>query len=406
VFLVGDHRAYNTLLIYPNPEYTQLDFPSSSLKEKQDHFRSLVASVNKFVAPFERIVDFAIIDRDLDDEKGELTPKGTPRRKVVVDNFADTIEGLYRRVRLNVGGVDLTVPNWLFQSLGLTAQDAHATESEITLPSLGVALGLKRLTETDVQVGSAIYRWTHKVLDLGDILATPRLWLGNEELVAFAHPESVARQATGRTDVEVEWVGRALPYSPTSTDHEMVSESIRHTEWALEDLDRAARMLSASDEAGAMNAVRLLERVLANEEGPLAEPARFLLSRGAEAGSPEVRKRVFQLLVPAERVTRFRDALVRFFSADPRVLDDETSEFLCERSLHEAKIEALIDYAECTCMEHARDDDKDELAVSLLRFLADYGAVHPVRYRRTSGWAQRPRSRSIPKQARNTAGMT
>ena len=382
VFLVGDHRAYNTLLVYPNPEYTQLDFSALPLKEKQDHFRSLVASVNKFVAPFERIVDFAIIDRDLDDEEGELTPKGTPRRKVVVDNFADTIEGLYRRVRLNVGGVDLTIPNWLFQSLGLTAQDAHATENEITLPSLGIGLRLERLNETDVRVGSCVYRWSHKVLDLGDILATPRLWLGNEELVAFSHPESVARQATGRTDVAVEWVGRLGPYDPMPADQEQLSESIRHTEWALQDLDRAARMLSATDEEGAMNAVRLLERVLANEEGPLAEPARFLLSRGADATSPEVRKRVFQLLVPAERVTRFRDALVRFFSADPRVLDDETCEFLCERSLHESKIEALIDYAERTCMDEERSDDKDELAVSLLKFLADYGAVHPVRYRR------------------------
>ena len=382
VFLVGDHRAYNTLLIYPNPEYSQLDFAALPVKERQDHFRSLVASVNKFVAPFERIVDFAIIDRDLDDERGELTAKGTPRRKVVVDNFDEIIDALYRRVQLHVGGTDLTIPNWLFQSLGLTAQDAHATEKEITLPSLGVTLTLQRLNETDVRVGSCCYRWTHKVLDLGDLLATPRLWLGNEELVAFAHPESVARQAIGRMDVDVEWIGRVEPYEPSGADQEQLAESIRHSEWTLEQLDLAARMLSGTHEEGAMNAVRLLERVLANEEGPVAEPARYLLGRGADAKSAEVRRRVFQLLVPAERVSRFQGALIRFFSVDPHVLDEVTSEFLCERSLHESKIEALVDYAECTSLDAERDDDKDELAVSLLKFLADYGAMHPVRYQR------------------------
>jgi long-subunit acyl-CoA synthetase (AMP-forming) len=65
-FLVGDHKEYNTLLIYPNPDYKELDFSSMSNQDVRDHFRSLVVSVNKFVAPFERVVDFAIIDRDLD----------------------------------------------------------------------------------------------------------------------------------------------------------------------------------------------------------------------------------------------------------------------------------------------------------------------------------------------------
>jgi long-chain acyl-CoA synthetase len=389
VFLVGDHRAYNTLLIYPNPASTQLDPESLSASELHDHFRSLVASVNKFVAPFERIVDFAIIDRDLDAERGELTQKGTPRRKVVVENFAATVDALYRRVQLHVGGVDIDIPNWLFQSLSVTTGDVHAKENEIVLPSLDAALTLRRRSETEVVVGSCVYRCTKKVLELGELLATPHLWLGNEQLVNFAHPETVARQTAGRADVDVEWVGRLKPYRPSKSDHERLAESLRHSEWSLADLDIAAAMLSAKDEEAAMNAVRLLERVLGNEEGPLAEPARQLLSRGVDVHSADVRRRVFQMLVPAERVSRFRDTLTRFFEADPRILDGETSAFLCERSLEPAKIETLIDYASVVCEAAGGKRDTDKLAQSLLIFLAEYGAAHPIQYRRTRAFLVR-----------------
>ena len=103
VFLVGDHREFNSVLLWPNPDYSGLDFEQADGQEVRDHFRSLVVSVNKFLAPYERIVDFAIIDRDLDPERGELTEKGTPRRNTVVRNFGETIRLLYRRTNLEVG---------------------------------------------------------------------------------------------------------------------------------------------------------------------------------------------------------------------------------------------------------------------------------------------------------------
>ena len=90
-------------------------------------------SANAFLAPFERIVDFAVIDRDFDPERGELTPKGTYRRKVIERNFADTIKLLYRRTTLSLGGAEITVPNWLFQALGITAQELEIDDDRLTL---------------------------------------------------------------------------------------------------------------------------------------------------------------------------------------------------------------------------------------------------------------------------------
>jgi len=380
-FLVGDHKQYNTLLIYPNPAYEELDFSSLSAQEARDHFRSLVVSVNKFVAPFERVVDFAIIDRDLDADKGELTPKGTPRRSVVVENFADIIATLYRRTFLSVGEVDLTLPNWFFQALGLTAQDVRVDGDQLTLPSIGTTLTIRRLDGDSVRTGSCLHRFAGRALNLGALLATPRLWLGNEQLFAFAPLELEDRQRPGRSAEAIEWQGRAEPFEPTAADRQALADSASHVEWSLLDLDLAARTLVSSDEESAFNAVRLLERVLTGrEEGPLAEPARSLLARGAEVPTAEVRRRAFQSLVPVERAARFREIVSRFLQRDPLLLDSETRAVLCEQDLQKSKIEAFIGLAWDRCSEPTSDPDADGRAISLMEFLGEYGAAHPTRY--------------------------
>jgi long-chain acyl-CoA synthetase len=389
VFLVGDHRPYNTLLIYPNPQYKDLDFATLSPPDVRDHFRSLVVSVNKFVAPFERIVDFAVIDRDLDAERGELTPKGTPRRKEVVEHFAEVIEAMYRRSRFQVGGAEVTLPNWLFQTLGLTAQDVRVDGERLMLPSIGTALAIRRVAAGRVRIGAFEYAHEQKVLDLGAFLTTPDLWLGNEELLAFAPLDPQARERFGRFQGGIEWQSRVEPYHATDTDRAALAEATRRTEWSLTELDLAARMLAADDEESALDATRLLERVLTNEEGPLADPARALLSRAADAPFPEVRRRAFQMLVPAEKTARFGETLARFFARDPGLLDAETSAFLCERTLPEAKIAVIIRHAEELCRREPADDSAEALARSLLNFLAEYGAAHPVRFRATRAFLVR-----------------
>ncbi len=382
-FLVGDHKEYNTLLIYPNAAYEELDFSSMTPQEVREHFRSLVVSVNKFVAPFERIVDFAIIDRDLDADRGELTPKGTPRRKVVVENFAAVIATLYRRTYLSVGGVDLTIPNWVFQTLGLTTEDISADGDSLWLPSLDSRLTMRRVDETTVQVGTCLYRCRARTLNLGVMLATPHLWLGNDELVAFAPLELDDRSRPGRSAEAIDWAGAARPSRPSAADRAALAESIAHAEWSLLDLHQAAWLLVSADEESALRAVRLLERVItAAEDSQLAEAARSLLIRTAEVPSQEVRRRAFRVLVPAEKESRFRGSLGDFLRRDPALLNPETRAALCERDLSPSKIEAFTDLAWDACRAASDDPDAERIAISLMDFLAEYGGLHPTRFRR------------------------
>jgi long-chain acyl-CoA synthetase len=383
VFLVGDHREYNTALIWPNPEVQNLDFATMSEEQKMSHFRSIVSSVNAFLAPYERIVDFALLDRDLLADKGELTPKGTPRRQVVTAHFAETIRLLYRRAHLRIGGLEIVFPNWLFQALGLTAQDLRLESERIALPTRGTALTLRRLQSGVALVGSSVYRHPPKEpVHLGVLLTTPRLWLANEELVDFAHLDVRLRERPGRAGETVERKGRTAPLLAEDAQKDAVQRALTARDLDLIDLHRAGLLLESSDEDGALDAVRLLERVAVGEEGPLTESARELLRRAADSPFLAVRRRAFTVLVPVERETRVLSTLQRFLASPGVLLDNDTREALCERTLTDARLQAFVDEASEAGRASEGGRALDRRAAALLKFLAAYGASHPTRYRR------------------------
>jgi len=54
-----------------------------------------VDALNSGLASYETIKRFAILPEDLSEAAGELTPKLSIKRKVVIDKYWGVIEGLY-----------------------------------------------------------------------------------------------------------------------------------------------------------------------------------------------------------------------------------------------------------------------------------------------------------------------
>jgi len=397
VFVVGDHREYNTALIYPAPEYREAQLRGHSASEIKSHYRSLVVSVNKFLAPYERIVDFAIVERDLEEARGELTPKLTPRRKVVERNFADVIRLLYRRTDLHVGGVTVTYPNWLFQALGLTAEDIVVDGDRIVVVPTGATLTVSTGPGKSTRIGTSLYRHPPGPINLGILLSTPRLWLGNQELFRFAELAPESRERPGRWSEGIEWVGSATRAANTSALREEIAAALARSDFELKDLHHAALALLSDDPEGAADGVRLLERVASRGDGPLAEPARLLLARGADSAFLDIRRRAFRGLVPWERETRFSATLARFLVTPGIVLDAETRAVLCGKTLPDAILNTFLATTVEACLGPDDGRTAEQRASSLLRFVAAYGASHPTRYRklraflvRTARAAERP----------------
>ncbi len=414
IFLVGDNHEYNTALVYPNPQFKELDLGGLSPQELKAHFRSLVVTANSFLAPFERIVDFAVIDRDFDPARDELTPKGTFRRKVIERNFADTIRLLYRRTTFAVGETQVTLPNWLFQALGITAQDLRVEATSIALASVGSALTVQRMGDGEVQVGSAIYGPAGRALDLGLLLSTPKVWLGNEQLVRFAPLDVELRHGRRRAPLDLEWHRRVGPYEATEADREATTALVRNKTLGLMDLQRAALLIEAVKPGDALLGVRLLETALGMDEGPLVDAARRVLGRAAGVSSVAAARRAFQLLAVADEMPRYRETIARFLDAPVRVLDAETTAVLVERGLSAERLEAFVNEAESRGHRAAPSPDSVETTDALLTLLAEYGAAHPAHYRRLRALLTRmvmltpsagARARAIEALARLTAGF-
>jgi long-chain acyl-CoA synthetase len=109
--LVGDGRPCVVAMLVPNfarleAEAKARDWPTEcaaarlARPEVRGLFQAEVARVNVDLAPFESIKQFALLERELTQERGELTPTLKVKRRAVVQSFASTIESLYAGPRV------------------------------------------------------------------------------------------------------------------------------------------------------------------------------------------------------------------------------------------------------------------------------------------------------------------
>jgi long-subunit acyl-CoA synthetase (AMP-forming)/GNAT superfamily N-acetyltransferase len=376
IFLVGDHRPYNTALIYPNPAAEDMDLSALPPEELKAHFRSLVVSANSFLAPYERIVDFAVIPRDLSAERGELTPKGTFKRKQVERNFTDSIRLLYRRTTLQVGDAEVLFPNWLFQALGITAQELRTDDGQLALPAFGTSLTLSRIDEDQVVVGSAVYRVAHWPVDLGLILSTPTLWLGNEELCAFAPLNAVQRERLRTRATGIEWLGRTAPYRADAHDRQVAEAILLDDEVDLISLHVAAMLLGCDQEADALLGMRILEHAFNLEDTSTEEHMLTILRRTVDVPSTEVLDRAFRRLAVSELPMHYKATAAAFLDRDADVIRRAG---VAQLDLTEEQLARFLTETEQRCLA-AQGSIDPEAARLLLKFLADYGTSHPSRF--------------------------
>ena len=68
----------------------------SQNEKVRDEVQNAIDDVNSHVGPVEQIKRFEILDHDLSQETGELTPTLKVKRRDVREKYADVIESMYR----------------------------------------------------------------------------------------------------------------------------------------------------------------------------------------------------------------------------------------------------------------------------------------------------------------------
>ncbi|OGF04964.1 MAG: hypothetical protein A2W00_08235 [Candidatus Eisenbacteria bacterium RBG_16_71_46] len=104
--MLGDRRPYVVCLLVPNfsvleKEARARGWGGAGLAERLEHpevlalYQREIERLNRDLAPFEQIKRFALLDRELTQEAGELTPTLKVKRRVIEQRFAHLIEALY-----------------------------------------------------------------------------------------------------------------------------------------------------------------------------------------------------------------------------------------------------------------------------------------------------------------------
>jgi long-chain acyl-CoA synthetase len=108
--VIGDRRPYLVALVTLDPEEApalaeqlgieDADPAALSQNEKvREEIQKAVDDVNSHVGPVEQIKRFEILDHDLSQETGELTPTLKVKRNVVHEKFADVVDRIYSAPR-------------------------------------------------------------------------------------------------------------------------------------------------------------------------------------------------------------------------------------------------------------------------------------------------------------------
>ena len=377
-FLVGDHREYNTLLVWPNQASPAVQ--ERTPEQLRELISSLVASANRFLAPFERVVTFQVLPRALDLEHGELTHKHTFKREVVEKNWKDLVEKMYeqKHLALALDGLFLRIPNWVLREVGVLQHEVSLDGDLLRARDRTLRVGPDAAFPGAMRIGDLAYACEGAVFDLGALLARPALLLGNEPLRTFLGEEAfaslIARRRKGGAEIRLD---PALWPAPEPGRLKVLLDVVDRGEVSFDSIHAAAELLRA-ERPEARRAISHLHIGLAVAQSEHAALCRALLRRAANAPDEDVRRRAFRVLLPNEEPSKTLATLRLFLDRlGPFALRDEDLADLGERGLTDAQVHVLLAHLASDEVNFTASDPSDRrLLVGTMRLLTATAIAH------------------------------
>ncbi|PKL88745.1 MAG: hypothetical protein CVV23_08645 [Ignavibacteriae bacterium HGW-Ignavibacteriae-2] len=381
VFLVGDHRPFNTLLIYPNYDIPELSFLTLSDGEKNEYFSSLIVTVNNFLAPFERIVDFRLVNRAFSEDHGELTPKGTYKRRMIEKNFDDVIEPMYERnfTELLVGTFKLRIPNWFLREKGCLSADIIYENYKIIIPKTGSGLFIKKVDDEFVKIGNYRYRHLSNTIELQWLLIDPELWIGNNQLVDFAGNSIIQWQQIINRNPGFSFSSIIDKYLPDNFDgnyFKQITESGENSVYGL----HLAVLAIQTDEYFNLG-LSYIENCLTEVDSIVSKYSFEILMRPDYGKSKSSRRLMLKTAVQHSSPHSLATFLRKYIDYDWDIIDDEIIDVTSKQGKKPDKMNTLISLLRAKIKELEIDEKIDETCIpSIFKMVCQYGIKHPSTY--------------------------
>ena len=370
-FLVGDTRPYNVLLIAPDKE--DPIYQNISGDNLTEYFHQIVMAANADVAPYERVVNFILLDRDFNSEKGELTSKGSFNRKIIEANFREVIEKLYisNIVTLSDGDFSIQIPRWFFRDLGILETDIIFKEEKLFNRRSLNYLTVKKIGENFYQVGNLKYRINSKEVDLGIFTRQPKLWIGNPEMIEFCPVKE----------------GWDLSHSNISENVYMVHEKLYNEadfprlKSKNQELIRINNLICISlfsDKENSLKATNELGQIFSEVEPRLAEVMRHRLEALAYHPEENVRTLAYRIILLKAPDPEQFPYMPFFIESGLSFLDEDSIKKIASSNFGKHRLDALKQrlYWYRTHLNWPAEEQNQQQFETVLRMLFNFAVLH------------------------------
>ncbi len=387
VYLVGDHRPFNTVLIYPDFETATSPLKNMEEQQRQEYFSTLIVTVNNFLAPFERIVDFRIIDRQFNDAHHELTPKGTYKRRAIEKNFSEVIQTMYEKDHLSLpfGKYEVKIPNWFLREKGALSRDVFLKENVLSIPKLKSSLTIKNLDEEKniFLIGNYSYCINTKQIDLQDILTNPFYWLGNIELAEFSGQGIFQWFRKSEAQPDIEFIERKTEVKASAELKNNFSEIIIAKEISILGLHYATVMLQSSIEADNEKALLYFSEVLKDVKANHYKLTVEIALRPSLINPIGIRRKMFLAALQTLRKENFCRLLDLYVDKDYNFVDSGIIAAINSVSRGDENLDEIESVLSKKVLSITSKTHLNKTAVPyLFELLVSYGVNHPLSYER------------------------
>ncbi len=375
-FLAGDGRSFNTLLIVPDTDDDVLRSLRSQ-EEQRDYFNQIVTTANPDLPSFERVVNFAVVDRAFTIEKGELTAKGSFKRKVIEKNFSKVIDELYQsNVQvMEIGSYEIRIPRWFVRDLGILDDAIIAQETGLMNKETTSELTIGPGQNGRVRIGDLEYILKGNTIDLGLLTRQPILWMANPQLMAFC-------------PCKLGWDTNLGPFSEQLTlplrqlDVEIDVAQLRRVDPTIDMINTLCSRALFGKPKPAMSAIKDLDDQLGHVGNRLGDVVRRRLEALANHPDKDIRCRAYQLLVLDQPVPDYLQFLPAFIESGQPFLDETSFEAISRASIEPRRLLALRQrlFVYRTQLTWPASNKTRRLFEDLFRLLADFGRYHPEFY--------------------------
>ncbi len=339
-FLVGDGRDYNVLLITPDPEEPLMKTESMQREEDRlSYYQRIASAANQELAPYERVVNIAVLDRDFDAEHGELTPKGSFKRKVIEKNFKEVIERLYEKafVELKKGRLTVRIPRWFFRDLGILESDIIFQDNALYDKNRELTLKLEKMKNGNILIGDLEYRIKEDIVDMGLFSRKPGLWTGNPSLILFSPCKEGWYVPFGPVSEQIFLPFRAK--METSVPVEFPLSQIRDQRLVkINDLSVKALFGSPDNSRAAVQEMESLLKEADDRTGRLITSRLGALSHHP---SEEIRSLAYRIILVEDPTPDYGKVFPEFVYSGLSFLNEESIQILAEKNIEKRRLDAL-----------------------------------------------------------------